>query len=298
MIISSGDSKQSDEVVKNLVELLLSSVQLQGKTLSSMVGLKDLLLDFQTKQIQQSHPNPLNRFGLKCFSQTDEDGITLEILRRLDIEKGSFAEFGVGNGLENNTLILAAMGWKGFWVGGEDLAFSCSSSNNFNYMKTWITKENIVQCARSGMESVSVNSLDVVSLDLDGNDIYFVAELLENSVRPKLFIVEYNAQFIPPARFQIAYDPLHCWKGDNYFGAALSNFNDVFEQHGYRLVCCNSHTGANAFFVRREFDCLFSDVPLDIREIYSPPRYHLYSNYGHRQSVKTVEKIIADLNFS
>src|SRR5215510_14214965 len=58
--------------------------------------LKDLTLSHQTYLLQQNHPNPLNRFGKKCFSQADEDGITIEILRRINsIEHGTFAEFGV-----------------------------------------------------------------------------------------------------------------------------------------------------------------------------------------------------------
>jgi hypothetical protein len=36
-----------------------------------------------------------------------------------NIETGTFAEFGVGNGLENNTLILLASGWRGFWIDGQ-----------------------------------------------------------------------------------------------------------------------------------------------------------------------------------
>jgi hypothetical protein len=68
--------------------------------------------------------NPLNHFGAKYFSQTDEDGITLEIVKRIGIACGTFAELGVGNGLENNTLILLANGWRGFWLGGEELSFN------------------------------------------------------------------------------------------------------------------------------------------------------------------------------
>ena len=81
---------------------------------SSLKSVHDLLLSFQTYQLQNSYLNPLNKFGKKCFSQSDCDGITIEILRRLNIiNKGTFIEYGVGDGLENNTLILKALGWKG-----------------------------------------------------------------------------------------------------------------------------------------------------------------------------------------
>src|SRR5947209_3607764 len=78
----------------------------------------DFLIRAQWEQSFSATKNPLNRFGGKYFSQADEDGITLEIIKRLGIKTGTFAELGVGNGLENNTLILLANGWRGFWIGG------------------------------------------------------------------------------------------------------------------------------------------------------------------------------------
>jgi hypothetical protein len=70
----------------------------------------DLLLRSEWRAYVASAKNPLNKCGRKYFSQADEDGITLEILRRIDARSGTFAEIGVGNGLENNTLILLAAG--------------------------------------------------------------------------------------------------------------------------------------------------------------------------------------------
>ena len=281
-----------EECLNNLQQNLLASAQFQQANLQTLVQLKDLIIGFQTRELQSSHANPLNRFGNKCFSQTDEDGITLEIVRRLAIPNGVYAEFGVGDGLENNTLVLASLGWKGFWVGGEDLAFNYSKAKKFRYTKDWITLENIASHAKNGLLMLKEKEIDIVSLDLDGNDIYFAEELLAKNISPKLFIVEYNAKFIPPSRFQIAYNPQHQWTGDDYFGAALANFVELFEKYGYDLICCNSHTGANAFFVRREYRYLFTDVPKNINDIYVGPRYHLYNNYGHRKSVKVVETII------
>jgi hypothetical protein len=41
------------------------------------------------------------------------------VISASNVETGTFAEFGVGNGLENNTLILLASGWRGFWIDGQ-----------------------------------------------------------------------------------------------------------------------------------------------------------------------------------
>lgn len=249
------------------------------------------ILQKNTEELQKSHQNPLNRFGKKCFSQTDEDGITLEIIRRLGVEYGSFAEFGVGNGLENNTLILAALGWSGFWVGAEDILFDWAKCKKFTYIKEWITILNIKELTNIGLNKIGLSTVDVVSLDLDGNDIYIVEELLKCNINSKLFIVEYNAKFPPPVKFKIDYDPNHNWKYDDYFGASLASFTELFQSYGYILVCCNSHSGANAFFVKDIYIELFNDVPTDINKIYVNPRYRLYTSYGHKSSLAVIQNI-------
>ncbi len=151
--------------------------------------------------------------------------------------------------------------------------------------------DNILDLAAQGMEAVDSDSLDVISLDLDGNDLYFVEALLGKGYEPKLFIVEYNAKFPPPVKFSIAYDVHHEWKYDDYFGASLASFDELFKRFGYRLVCCNAHNGANAFFVQERFSEAFADVPTDINQIYVPPRYHHVHRYGHPKSIKTVIRL-------
>jgi len=257
-------------------------------------SLRDIVLAMAVRDMQKSHRNPLNAFGQKCFSQNDEDGITLEIVRRLGLERGTFAEFGVGNGMENNTLILGALGWTGFWVGGEDLAFDASATKRLRFLKSWVTRENISGLALQGIQGIGGRVPDVVSLDLDGNDIHIMRTLLEAGLRPRLAIVEYNAKFPPPALFEIAYDPQHIWQSDDYFGASLESFARMFASFGYRLVCCNAQTGSNAFFVDAAFADRFTDVPETTREIHVPPHYHSWIYHSHPQSVRTVQRIFED----
>jgi hypothetical protein len=288
MSLESDISAQYAELIS---QLQYSNV-LSQQYLFEIRKIADLTLHMHAKESQRRHKNPLNNFGKKCFSQTDEDGITLEILKRLNIlENGVYAEYGVGNGVENNTLILAALGWSGFWVGGEELVFDASKNQNFIYCKEWITLENILPISLQALEKINKKSTDVISLDLDGNDIYFVEHLLKNGMKPKLFIVEYNAKFPPPIKFQINYNDNHQWNGDDYFGASLYSFFELFAKHGYKLVCCNSHTGANAFFVDANYSHLFTDVPRSINDIYVEPNYYLYNKYAHPQSLKTLQNI-------
>lgn len=116
----------------------------------------------------------------------------------MKLQTGIFVEFGVGNGSENNTLILLASGWRGFWVGGENLFFDYEyDQSRFCFLKRWVDINNVLPNFKEGMASIGATVIDVLSLDLDGNDIYLTEKLLENGISQKLFIVEYNAKFPP-----------------------------------------------------------------------------------------------------
>ena len=261
---------------------------LLGDILVSAKESHDLQLVTLWQQLKSNALNPLNKAGAKYFSQNDEDGITLEILRRIGLKNGVFAEFGVGNGSENNTLVLLAGGWRGFWVGGQNLFFNHESAGpHFSFLKRWVVKDNILICLREGLGLIESAVVDVLSLDLDGNDIYLLEEILRGEVTPKLFIVEYNAKFPPPIRWKMEYDENHKWRCDDYFGASLASFNDLFDGYGYTLICCN-FSGINAFFIRDDLLHNFKDIPRDISDLFYGPGYYVHKSYGHKPSPKTV----------
>ncbi len=288
--------------IKNLFKKIARSFEKRRKRKNSILSindnietLNDLLIQESTKEIQRNHPNPFNIYGKKCFSQSDEDGITLEILKRIKkISNGSFLEIGVGDGTENNTLVLLSLGWNGIWVGGSNLAFDTSNSKRLRFFKNWVTAENIVEIIYNGLNTSKIKGLDLISVDLDGNDYFIVKKILEAKLLPSVFILEYNAKFPPPIKFSISYNPHHKWIVDDYFGASLSLWNQLMNQYGYILICCNSHTGANCFFVKKEFSKLFKEIPNDIEKIYSEPRYFLYKNFVHKRSIKLIQQIIND----
>ena len=237
-----------------------------------------------------SHPNPLARYGRQVYSQSDEDGITLEILRRIGLNTGCFAEFGVGDGTENNSLVLLALGRRGLWIGVQDLAYVPPQDGRLTFRQDWVTADNVVTLGTP--HDCGLSDLDVVSVDLDGNDLYFCKALLDAGARPSLFICEYNAKFPPPIRFSIEYDPAHEWQNDDYVGTSLQSLIDLFAKFDYALVCCNAATGVNAFFVRKDQMKKFTDVPETASEIYADPFYQLIPNMGHPRSVRTILNLI------
>lgn len=221
---------------------------------------------------KERHPNPLAHFGLKVFSQSDEDGITLEIVRRLGLVRGTFLEFGAGEGTQNNTLILVSLGWRGTWIDAEPCAVELPGRSRVNHRQGWVTRENVTEMADQARREGGTDQINVISMDLDGNDFYFVEELLTAGFRPNLFIVE-TFPLPPPIEFKIDYEPDFAWDMNNaeYVGASLATFNKLFGRFDYRLVCCNTGTGANAFFVREQHAEKFLDVPTDIAKIFAAP---------------------------
>tara|TARA_B100001250_G_C19650650_1_gene722508 strand:+ start:110 stop:979 length:870 start_codon:yes stop_codon:yes gene_type:complete len=247
---------------------------------------------------QQRLKNCKNKFAAefaqKYFSQTDEDGLTIEILKRIDTQtKQTFLEFGVGNGLENNTLILLSMGWKGSWYGGEDLAFNYQQSKRLNFQKRWINVNNIIDFYKESLNVNKVEQHQVISLDLDGNDLFFAKKILEAGGRPNLFICEYNAIFPPKVKWCMPYNTNHQWENDHYFGASLASFVALFQKHDYFLCACNPQTGANAFFVKSQYRDLFADVPNNVEDIYMTPFYELDNKFTHLVSPKFIESIVS-----
>ena len=61
-------------------------------------------------------PKRLGAHEFQMFSQSGADGIIAEIFRRISRTNSIFVEFGVGNGLENNTTALLLQGWSGVWI--------------------------------------------------------------------------------------------------------------------------------------------------------------------------------------
>jgi len=254
----------------------------------------DMSTDRHWRRKAQASRNPLLMRGEKFYSQNDEDGILSEILSRLKIDRGVFIEYGCGDGLENNTIHLLMRGWRGVWIGASELRVRIpASSKRLRFERQWVTLENCVEVLRRGIQEMDVNNVNVnvVSMDLDGNDFFFVKQILEQGIEPDVFVVEYNAKFPPPIRFTINYDPAYVWSGGDYFGASLQSFVELFDSFGFCLVCCNI-TGANAFFVAKRHASLFADVPTAVEELFMPPDYNWFVSRGHATDPRSIERFL------
>jgi len=176
------------------------------------------------------------------YSQNGEEGVLEAIFAGIGPGDRYLVDLGAGDGKTlSNTLALLEDGWIGlrFDRNGTSDGLGVNAAN--------ITYESILPL----LDSFGVpRNLDLLSLDLDGNDFYILRKILRAKFRPRVMVVEFNPTLPEEPPVAIVYHPEHTFDSTNYFGASLGAFRRVCAAHGYCLV--RILAGYNAFFVRDE----------------------------------------------
>jgi hypothetical protein len=229
-------------------------------------------------------PKRLERYGFKVYSQSDEDGIIQEIFRRIGTTDRRFVEFGVENGLENNTITLSLGGWCGLWLESSQEHVAAIrerfadllADGRLTVHGAFITAENINEL----IGLWGNGEVDLVSVDIDGNDFYVWQAL--TIVKPRVVVIEYNAKFAPPLAIVQEYKSDNVWKQTDYMGASLEALVRLGDSLGYSLVGTN-FMGVNAFFVRSDLASDKFQTPFSAENHYNRARYFLLPFYvsGH-----------------
>ena len=231
-------------------------------------------------------PKRLLAHGAQHWSQNYEDGMIAEIFRRIGTTTKTFLEIGVGDGSENNTTLLLALGWSGSWIEASSTCYSSISdqlgkmpeaSKRLKVKQSFVTPDNV----NGLLKELGVpQEIDFFSLDIDLNT-YHIWVALEY-FRPRVIAVEYNAA-IPSNEAWV--HPLQAngsWDYTQPFGASLKAFELLGTRFGYSLVGCDI-TGINAFFVRNDLVKDLFPAPHTSEDHYEPARYHLWHRLGHPQ---------------
>lgn len=232
---------------------------------------------------RMKNPKCLERYGYKCYSQNDEDGIIEEIFKRVGTTNKVFVEFGVENGLESNAHMLLHQGFGGLWIEGNEESYEslCHKfhpvieKGQLQVICAFITKENINELI--GQAEIH-GEIDMLSIDVDGND-YYIWDAIE-IVKPRVVVIEYNGKFPPSVEWVMAYDENHIWDGTDWHGASLKALENLGKKKGYQLVGTGIN-GANAFFVKKELAGNKFILPADAETLFNPARYgikHLAGN--------------------
>ena len=201
----------------------------------------------------------INKFGIKIYSQNDEDGIILYILKHIGVKTKKFVEVGVENGIEcNTTNLLKNFNWSGAQIEGNKKLYNNAKIQlkkvlgkkikNLKLLNIFITKKNINQI----LKKYSGKEIDLLSIDIDGNDFWIWKAI--NCVKPRLVVIEYNSFFGPTLSCTIPYNHKFIWnyeKKRSYYGASLKALEKLGRKKEYTLVGVDGN-GVNAFFVRND----------------------------------------------
>ncbi|KAL7534329.1 hypothetical protein ACHAWF_004797 [Thalassiosira exigua] len=183
--------------------------------------------------------------GEKVYSQNDEDGALLELLRCTGGHgTKEYFEFGSESGVEVNTRILRDMyGWRGHLLDGDH------ENATINLHKEWFTPSNIVSLLEKYGAS---KALDVLSVDCDYDDFYVLREILAGGYEPRVLVVEYNVNLgdelaVSTVAKPVGEEDVVVWNFDCYYGASASALAKLAEVFGYVPAWANR---VNLMFVR------------------------------------------------
>jgi len=201
------------------------------------------------------YPQRLTAARFRLRSQNGEDGITLRLVREAGAPLGLFVELGSGDNGGNTGFLAEELGWRGLMVDGaaEKLSIlgGTVSPERVAVVQAWITADSVNDLVSS---NGFTGDIDVLSIDVDGNDYWLWKNLV--AVSPRLVIIEYNSMFGAERAVVVPYDPefrrrtIEGAKG-TYYGASLRAQTLLAESRGYRLVAVEAR-GANAYFMRND----------------------------------------------
>lgn len=201
-------------------------------------------------------PQQLLAHRFRLLSQNQEDGVTLEILKRAGTTNRRFVELGCGLSGGNSAVLAAELGWTGLMVDGSasHIAQVQRRFPRVTATSAWITVEGINDLIR---QHGLAGDIGLLSIDLDGND-YWIWEAI-TACAAEVVIIEYNSLFGPDRAVTIPYDPSFSVGNHRfiYYGTSLAALARLARKKDYRLVAVEP-TGVNAYFVRN--DCA-PDIP-------------------------------------
>ena len=183
-------------------------------------------------------------------SQSNEADLIDRLLRGRDI-RPTFCEFGFTIS-EFNCGRLARRGWEGLLIDGDARNVEAAqdvlarSRLSVSVGQTCLDLDNL----QSTLMHHFPVAPGVLSIDVDGNDYWFLEALLP--WEPQLVLVEYNASLgLRPVT--VPYDRTferHAKHPSGwYHGASITALHTLCARSGYRLVAV-SDSGVNLFFMR------------------------------------------------
>jgi hypothetical protein len=206
---------------------------------------KENLLDFIAYHKKWHSNAQRNR---ETYFYNTNDFLIEEIFKRLEIEKGTYVEFGAWDGIHlSNTRRLFEKNWKGLLIEADKKKFADLQKNYENTdVRTVNAFLNTTDCLIDDVVENNIDeNIDFCSIDIDGLDLEIFETFQKNM--PKVVCIE-GGQVVHPLE-----KPLPRNIAALNVQQSLKTMTDVFESKGYRLLCSYQ----DSFFIKKEFYHLF-----------------------------------------
>ena len=158
-------------------------------------------------KVKWKTPIPRDTYHQYCknvYSQNGEDGIIEQLIAELDIKEGFFCEFGASDGVtcSNTYNLIKNLNYSGIAIEGDKSRYDLCVKNYKLYPNVKVYHGMVVPFS-SNKDQPQYNldkwlsigdapkDLDILSIDIDGDDYYVWDEMVEFS--PKIVIFEVNS---------------------------------------------------------------------------------------------------------
>jgi hypothetical protein len=221
--------------------------------------------------------NEFEKYRRNITSQYGEDGIIEELFKRLGVSEPVCIEFGAWDGkyLSNVWNLWTNHNWSALLIEGEvdraeALARSVTDNKRVKVVQTFVTSEGEQSLDAIAKRNGLPRNVDLVSIDIDGNDYYILKSL--EYLQPRVIIVEYNPT-IPPEVSIVQ-------KEDEFFGASAKALLELAHTKQYKLVAI---TDTNLFLVDEKEFAKLGMAELNLAQNFPGTHLtYLYSSYDGR----------------
>lgn len=241
----------------------------------------------------------IEKYEYSLFSENGEDGILRYLHSEIGFRPNSrlFLEFGFAVTESNSLRLMIKEGFGGVFIDRSELSvkqFNKAAQSfgitNVRAINTFLNLENLETTIK---ESGLPEEIDLLSIDVDGNDYWFWEKI--RSLSPRIVVIEYNASLGPELSLSVPYDPLFDRHQKHpsgfYCGASITALERLGKRKGYSLIGCDSN-GVNAFFIRK--DCLTQNMNVSMpQSAYRPHKSRLERGFSPENQFG----IIKDLPF-
>jgi hypothetical protein len=199
----------------------------------------------------------------KKYSQANEESYLEHILNNVPSINKHIVEFGAWDGFHlSNTRYFIEKGYTALLIDGDN-------KGNEEVKQHFIYRENCLELLKL---YETPKQFDLFCIDLDGNDIYILEEVLLE-YKPSVVIAEFNPIFNEGVSMAIRYNANHTWSEDDFYGFSFTAGIKLASKFGY--TCIFQNNNLNMYFVKNEF---LKDVEI--------PKVNYQVTFGHPKSKK------------